>query len=162
MCIRDRVKIPDDVLFFIAENITENIREIEGALTRITAYCSLNQEVCTSELAMTVLADLITSNAPLIITPDLILDRTSEIYGFSREDLIGASRRRPLVTARQVSMYVFRELTDLSYPAIGREFGDRDHTTVIHAVDKITKLMAERREIYDQVSALTSNIRSNN
>ena len=156
------VKIPDDVLFFIAENITENIREIEGALTRITAYCSLNQEVCTSELAMTVLADLITSNAPLIITPDLILDRTSEIYGFSREDLVGASRRRPLVTARQVSMYVFRELTDLSYPAIGREFGDRDHTTVIHAVDKITKLMAERREIYDQVSALTSNIRSNN
>lgn len=155
------VEIPDDVLFFIAENITENIREIEGALTRITAYCSLNQETCTSELAMTVLADLITSNAPLIITPDLILDRTSEIYGFSRADLIGASRRRPLVTARQVSMYVFRELTDLSYPAIGREFGGRDHTTVIHAVDKITRLMAERREIYDQVSALTSVIRSN-
>jgi len=156
------VQIPDDVLFFIAENITENIRELEGALTRITAYCSLNQEVCTSELAMTVLDDLITSNAPLIITPDLILNRTSEIYGFSREDLTGASRRRPLVTARQVSMYVFRELTDLSYPAIGREFGGRDHTTVIHAVDKITRLMAERREIYDQVSALTSNIRSNN
>jgi len=155
------VEIPDDVLFFIAENITENIREIEGALTRITAYCSLNQETCTSELAMTVHADLITSNAPLIITPDLILDRTSEIYGFSRADLIGASRRRPLVTARQVSMYVFRELTDLSYPAIGREFGGRDHTTVIHAVDKITRLMAERREIYDQVSALTSVIRSN-
>jgi len=154
------VEIPDDVLFFIAENITENIRELEGALTRITAYCSLNQEICTLNLATTVLADLITSNAPLIITPDLILNQTSEIYGFSREDLIGASRRRPLVTARQVSMYVFRELTDLSYPAIGREFGDRDHTTVIHAVEKIKRLMAERREIYDQVSTLTSNVRS--
>jgi chromosomal replication initiator protein len=154
------VEIPDDVLFFIAENITENIRELEGALTRITAYCSLNQEICTIDLATTVLADLITSNAPLIITPDLIINQTSEIYGFSREDLIGASRRRPLVTARQVSMYVFRELTDLSYPAIGREFGDRDHTTVIHAVEKITRLMAERREIYDQVSTLTSNVRS--
>ncbi len=159
---RSGVEIPDDVLFFIAENITENIRELEGALTRITAYCSLNQEVCTIDLATTVLADLITSNAPLIITPDLILNHTSEIYGFSREDLTGASRRRPLVTARQVSMYVFRELTDLSYPAIGREFGDRDHTTVIHAVEKITRLMAERREIYDQVSTLTSNVRSGN
>ena len=157
---RSSIEIPDDVLFFIAENITENIRELEGALTRITAYCSLNQEVCTIDLATTVLADLITSNAPLIITPDLILNQTSEIYGFSREDLVGASRRRPLVTARQVSMYVFRELTDLSYPAIGREFGDRDHTTVIHAVEKITRLMAERREIYDQVSTLTSNVRS--
>ncbi len=159
---RSGVEIPDDVLFFIAENITENIRELEGALTRITAYCSLNQEVCTIDLATTVLADLITSNAPLIITPALILNHTSEIYGFSREDLTGASRRRPLVTARQVSMYVFRELTDLSYPAIGREFGDRDHTTVIHAVEKITRLMAERREIYDQVSTLTSNVRSGN
>jgi chromosomal replication initiator protein len=157
---RSGIVISDDVLFFIAENITENIRELEGALTRITAYCSLNQEVCTIDLAITVLADLISSNAPLIITPDLILDHTSNLYGFSREDLIGASRRRPLVTARQVSMYVFRELTDLSYPAIGREFGGRDHTTVIHAVDKITRLMAERREIYDQVSTLTSNVRS--
>lgn len=159
---RSGVEIPDDALFFIAENITENIRELEGALTRITAYCSLNQEKCTTDLAMTVLADLIRSNAPLIITPDLILDRTSKLYGFSRDDLTGASRRRPLVTARQVSMYVFRELTDLSYPAIGREFGGRDHTTVIHAVDKITRLMAERREIYDQVSTLTSEIRSGN
>ncbi|MBJ32153.1 MAG: chromosomal replication initiator protein DnaA [Acidimicrobiaceae bacterium] len=152
--------VPDEVLLFIAENIAENIRELEGALTRVIAYSSLNQMPCTLDLAITVLDDLITNAAPLVITPDLILDRTSQFYGFTREDLIGASRRRPLVTARQVSMYVFRELTDLSYPAIGREFGGRDHTTVIHAVDKITKLMPERREIYDQVSSLVSSIRS--
>jgi len=152
--------VPDEVLLFIAENVAENIRELEGALTRVIAYSSLNQVPCTLDLAVTVLDDLITNAAPLIITPDLILDRTSQFYGFTREDLVGASRRRPLVTARQVSMYVFRELTDLSYPAIGREFGGRDHTTVIHAVDKITKLMPERREIYDQVSSLVSSIRS--
>jgi len=157
---RPGTPVPNDVLLFIAENIAENIRELEGALTRVIAYSSLNQVPCTLELAITVLDDLITNAAPLIITPDLILDRTSEFYGFSREDLVGASRRRPLVTARQVSMYVFRELTDLSYPAIGREFGGRDHTTVIHAVDKITRLMPERREIYDQVSTLVSSIRS--
>ena len=154
------IQVPDDVLLFIAESITDNIRELEGALTRVTAYSSLNQEPCTRALAISILSDLISSTSPLIITPDLILARTTDIYGFSREELTGASRRRPLVTARQVSMYVFRELTDLSYPVIGREFGGRDHTTVIHAVDKIRKLMPERRDIYDQVSALISSIRS--
>ena len=154
------IQVPDDVLLFIAESITDNIRELEGALTRVTAYSSLNHEPCTRALAISILSDLISSTSPLIITPDLILARTTDIYGFSREELTGPSRRRPLVTARQVSMYVFRELTDLSYPVIGREFGGRDHTTVIHAVDKIRKLMPERRDIYDQVSALISSIRS--
>ena len=156
------VPVPDDVLLFIAENVTDNIRELEGALTRVTAYSSLNNEPCTRDLALSILGDLISTTSPLVITPDLILAKTSEIYGFSREDLVGASRRRPLVTARQVSMYVFREITDLSYPAIAREFGGRDHTTVIHAVDKISRLMAERRDIYDQVSALVSAVRSRN
>ena len=156
------VPVPDDVLLFIAENVTDNIRELEGALTRVTAYSSLNNEPCTRDLALSILGDLISTTSPLVITPDLILTKTSEIYGFSREDLVGASRRRPLVTARQVSMYVFREITDLSYPAIAREFGGRDHTTVIHAVDKISRLMAERRDIYDQVSALVSAVRSRN
>ena len=156
------VPVPDDVLLFIAENVTDNIRELEGALTRVTAYSSLNNEPCTRDLALSILGDVISTTSPLVITPDLILAKTSEIYGFSREDLVGASRRRPLVTARQVSMYVFREITDLSYPAIAREFGGRDHTTVIHAVDKISRLMAERRDIYDQVSALVSAVRSRN
>ena len=153
--------VPDEVLQFIAENITENIRELEGALTRVSAYANLNHEPCTKALAITVLGDLISSNAPRPITPELIFEQTTEMYGFSKNELIGGSRRRPLVTARQVAMYIFRELTDLSYPSIAREFGGRDHTTVIHAVEKIKALMAERREIYDQVTALISALRDN-
>ena len=156
----NNVQIPDEVLLFIAENITSNIRELEGALTRVAAFSSLNEVPCTRDMALTVLGDLITNNLPLPITPALILSKTSTMYGFTHEELIGASRRRPLVTARQVAMYTFRELTDLSYPAIAREFGGRDHTTVIHAVDKIGKLMSERREIYDQVTALVSAIKT--
>ncbi|HCV35726.1 MAG TPA: chromosomal replication initiator protein DnaA [Acidimicrobiaceae bacterium] len=156
----NNVQVPDEVLLFIAENITTNIRELEGALTRVAAFSSLNEVPCTRDMALTVLGDLITNRIPLPITPDLILSKTSTMYGFSHEELIGGSRRRPLVTARQVAMYTFRELTDLSYPAIAREFGGRDHTTVIHAVDKISKLMSERREIYDQVTALVSAIKT--
>ena len=155
------ILVPDEVLQFIAENITENIRELEGALTRVSAYANLNHEPCTKALAITVLGDLISSNAPRPITPELIFEQTTEMYGFSKEELIGGSRRRPLVTARQVAMYIFRELTDLSYPGIAREFGGRDHTTVIHAVEKIKGLMAERREIYDQVPSLISALRDN-
>ena len=155
------ILVPDEVLQFIAENITENIRELEGALTRVSAYANLNHEPCTKALAITVLGDLISSNAPRPITPELIFEQTTEMYGFSKEELIGGSRRRPLVTARQVPMYIFRELTDLSYPGIAREFGGRDLTTVIHAVEKIKGLMAERREIYDQVTSLISALRDN-
>jgi len=156
------IEISPEVLLFIAENITDNIRELEGALTRVTAYANLDQVPITETLAKTILQDLINSNQPLPITPDVILTKTSEMYGFSIDELIGGSRRRPLVTARQIAMYIFRELTELSYPAIAKEFGGRDHTTVIHAVDKISKLMAERREIYDQVTALTTAVKSRN
>lgn len=155
-----KVKIPAEVLLFIAENITDNIRELEGALTRVTAFSSLNDVQLTEDMARTVLQDLITANKPLRITPDLILEKTIEMYSFTLDELTGGSRRRPLVTARQISMYVFRDLTDMSYPAIAKEFGGRDHTTVIHAVDKISNLMAERREIYDQVTTLTAAIKS--
>ncbi len=154
------IEVSDEVMQFIAENITENIRELEGALTRVVAYSSLNAEPCTRDLAIGVLGDLISDKTPLPITPELILTKTSELYGFSNEELMGGSRRRPLVTARQVAMYIFRELTDLSYPAIAREFGGRDHTTVIHGVEKIRNLMPERREIYDQVTALISAVRN--
>ena len=151
---------PPDVLEFIATNITNNIRELEGALIRVCAYASLTKEELSVDLAERVLADILTDNQPRPITPAVILDATSEMFGFSIEEIQGKSRRRPLVTARQVGMYVFRELTDLSYPAIAREFGGRDHTTVIHAVEKIGALMKERRQIYDQVTELTQTIRS--
>jgi len=152
--------IPDDVLTFIAERVTDNIRELEGALIRVTAFANLTGEKLTTELSQRVLGDLLTSKQPRQITPQMILDETSDMFGFSIEEITGASRRRPLVTARQVAMYVFREVTDLSYPAIAREFGGRDHTTVIHAVDKIGNLMAERRQIYDQVTELTTRIKN--
>jgi chromosomal replication initiator protein len=152
--------VPDDVLEFIATGITNNIRELEGALIRVSAYASLTGETLTLELAERVLADLLSDSQPAVITPQRILAKTSEMFGFSIEEIQGKSRRRPLVTARQISMYVFRELTDLSYPAIAREFGGRDHTTVIHAVEKISALMKERRQIYDQVTELIKAVRS--
>ena len=106
------------------------------------------------------LSDIVSADQPRRITPQVILDATSETFGFSVEELCGPNRRRPLVTARQVSMYVFRELTDFSYPAIGREFGGRDHSTVMHAVEKIADLMKERHQIYNQVTDLIVRIKS--
>jgi chromosomal replication initiator protein len=152
--------IPDGVLVFIASHITDNIREIEGALIRVTAYAQLTDEELTVDLAERILGDIMSNSQPEPITAALILDKTSAQFAIPIEDIIGASRRRPLVQARQVAMYVCRDLTDLSYPEIGRVFGNRDHTTVIHAVEKIGGLMSERRQIYDQVTQLFQTIRS--
>lgn len=151
---------PPEVLEFIATNITNNIRELEGALIRVTAYASLTNEPLTVDLASRVLDDVITDSGPRPITPDTILDATSKLFGFSVEEIRGKSRQRPLVAARQTSMYVFRQLTEMSYPAIAREFGGRDHTTVIHAVDKVEALMKERRQVFDQVTELIRMIRN--
>ena len=152
--------VPDDVLEFIATNIKNNIRELEGALIRVGAFASLTREPLELELAVKVLADIVTDGEPRPITLDRIVEATVEMFGFPQSELTGKRRHRALVTARQISMYVCRELTDLSYPAIAREFGNRDHTTVIHAVDKISKQLAERREIYDQVTALIQEIKA--
>jgi chromosomal replication initiator protein len=155
----DKLAVADDVLEFIAANIKDNIRELEGALIRTTAYASLTGQPLTLELAERTLADFVQSRLPKRITAKDILEATSKHFGFSIEELCGPSRRRPLVSARQISMYVFREVTDFSYPAIAREFGGRDHTTVIHAVEKIAGLMPERRQIYEQVTALILDLR---
>ncbi|MEO6987407.1 MAG: chromosomal replication initiator protein DnaA, partial [Aquihabitans sp.] len=157
--VSESVEIPDEVLEFIAINITDNIRELEGALNRVVALANLVKEPLTLLEAEKHLRDILGDRRPRPITATLILETTAEMFDFTIEDLKGRSRRRPLVTARQIAMYVFRELTDLSYPAIGREFGDRDHTTVIHAVEKIKVLMRERRQIYDQVTELVQQIR---
>ena len=156
-----QTNVPDDVLEFIASLITNNIRELEGALIRVSAYASLTQEPLTSDLAKRVLGDIGSGRDSRPITPGAIMDATSEMFGYELEELKGKRRHRSLVQARQISMYVVRELTDLSYPAIAREFGGRDHTTVMHAVEKVVKQMAERRQVYDQVSALISDIKSN-
>ena len=148
------------MLDFIATHIKNNIRELEGALIRVTAYASLNREPLSRDLAEQVLSDIVSADQPRRITPQMILEATSEAFGFSVEEIQGPNRRRPLVTARQVGMYVFRDLTDFSYPAIAREFGGRDHTTVMHAVEKITNLMKERQQIYNQVTQLILTIKS--
>ncbi len=152
--------VPAEVLEFIATHVKDNIRELEGALIRVAAYGSLNRQRVDRELAEHVLSDLVAADQPRRITPQMILAATASTFGFSVDELCGPSRRRPLVTARQISMYVFRELTDFSYPAIAREFGGRDHTTVMHAVEKISALMKERRQIYDQVTELIVRIKA--
>ncbi|MGH9280472.1 MAG: chromosomal replication initiator protein DnaA, partial [Acidimicrobiales bacterium] len=156
----DQVAIPDEVLEYIATHITDNIRELEGALVRVSAFASLNRVTLSQDVAEEVLGELLGGHGSRRITPAMILDATSDMFGHSIEDLCGKSRSRPLVQARQVGMYVFRELTDFSYPAIGRVFGHRDHTTVMHAVEKIKELMKERRATYDQVTELIHRIRT--
>lgn len=150
----DKLPVPHEVLELIATHVRDNIRELEGALIRVTAYASLSGQTLSRPLAEQILADILSADQPRRITPQVILQATSDTFGFSVEELCGTSRRRPLVIARQIGMYVFRDLTDFSYPAIAREFGGRDHTTVIHAVEKISTLMRERRQIYDQVTEL--------
>ncbi|HUC37586.1 MAG TPA: chromosomal replication initiator protein DnaA [Acidimicrobiales bacterium] len=157
---REPTPVPDEVLEFIATNVKDNIRELEGALIRVSAYGSLTRQPLSRDLAERVLSDIVSVDQPRRITAQMILDSTATAFGFSVPDLCSASRRRPLVIARQVGMYLFRELTDFSYPAIAREFGGRDHTTVMHAVDKISSLMKERRQIYDQVTELILSIKS--
>ncbi len=149
---RERVQVPAETLEFIASNISTNIRELEGALIRVTAYASLSGEPISTDLAKQQLSDLLTETQTKPRTDDELLDEIAAILGFEVEALKGKSRQRPLVTARQIAMYVFREKTDLSYPSIARLFGGRDHTTVIHAVEKIQRQMGERQQIYEQVT----------
>ena len=154
--------IPAEVLAFIADNVKDNVRELEGSLHRIAAYSSLNRVALSEDVARSVLADLLPASRPRTITPKLILDETAEMFAWSIDDLIGTSRRRPLVTARQIGMYVMRELTDYSYPKIGEEFGGRDHTTVMYAVEKVRGQMAEKRQVFEQVNDLISRIKHGN
>ncbi len=151
--------IPDSVLGFIAENVVDNVRELEGSLIRVAAYSSLHRVPLTEDVAHQVLSDLLPAQRPRVITPQVILEETAKMFGWTLEDLCGKSRRRPLVTARQIGMYVFRELTDYSYPKIAEEFGGRDHTTVMHACEKIRGLMAERRVVFEQVNELINRIK---
>ncbi|NYE01028.1 chromosomal replication initiator protein [Kineosphaera limosa] len=157
--VQERLSIPDDVLEFIASRISTNIRELEGALIRVTAFASLNRQETDLALAEVVLKDLMPDKASAI-TAATIMAQTADYFGLTIDDLCGASRSRVLVNARQIAMYLCRELTELSLPKIGQQFGGRDHTTVIHADRKIRTLMAERRSVYNQVTELTTRIRS--
>ena len=157
---QERLVAPPEVLEYIASKITTNIRELEGALIRVTAFASLNRQPVDLTITEVVLKDLLPSETGPEITAAQIMAASAQYFGVTVDDLCGSSRSRVLVTARQIAMYLCRELTDLSLPKIGQAFGGRDHTTVMHADRKIRHLMAERRSLFNQVTDLTSRIKS--
>ena len=148
-----------DVLHFIAENVQDNIRELEGALTRVTAYAALTNQSISFEMAQDVLQDLVPTASQRPVSAEDIINATAAAYGFSADDLRSPSRRQPLVLSRQVAMYVCREQTDLSLPKIGALFGGRDHTTVMHAIDKVKRLLLTDHQVFERVTALSQQLR---
>src|SRR5699024_10392736 len=158
----EEFQAPSEVLEYMASKISTNIRELEGALIRVTAFANLNRQAVDTSLAELVLKDLISDDDTPEITPSVIMAQTAAYFSVSIEALCSADRSRVLVNARQIAMYLCRELTELSLPKIGQVFGNRDHTTVMHAYRKITQLMAERRATYNQVTELTNRIKQQN
>ena len=150
--------VPIDVLEHIAGLVSDNIRELEGALTRVTAWSALNRRDIDLETAERVLRDIVTPDEPIPLGPDTIIRTTATAYGFSVEDVLSPSRRQPLVLCRQISMYLCRELTDLSLPKIGEHF-QRDHTTVLHSVEKVKRILRSDRAVFDRVTQLTQDLR---
>ncbi|MEI2642846.1 MAG: chromosomal replication initiator protein DnaA [Candidatus Nanopelagicales bacterium] len=158
--MQENREITPEVLEFIATKITSNIRELEGALIRISAFASLNSSPISVDLAEIVLKDLIPHESAQDVTADQIKTRAAAYFGVTVDDLEGPSRSKTLVGARQIAMYLCRELTDLSLPAIGAQFGNRDHTTVMHADRKIRSQIGESRRLYEQVADLTNKIKT--
>lgn len=156
----DHLGVSDAVLEVIATKVASNIRELEGALIRVSAFASLQQLPADIEMAEFVLKDLFPDGRDRIIAVQEIIEEVAQYFSISPEELCSASRSRQLVNARQIAMYLTRELTDLSLPRIGRAFGNRDHSTVMHATQKIAGLMTERRATYDQVQELTNRVTS--
>lgn len=155
----ERLTVPADVMSFIASRIQTNIRELEGALIRVVAYSSLTRTEVTIELAQNVLQHLLPNGSEARVTSDLVVSVAADYFDVTAEEICSPSRSRPLVTARQMAMYLCRELTDLSLPKIGERFGGRDHSTVIYANNKVRQLMQERQSCYQQVQELTARIR---
>ena len=155
----ERIDINDEVVEYMASKVSSNIRELEGALIRVTAFANLNKTAIDMSLTQTVLKDLVLSEETNIIAPGSIISLTAIFYQLSVEDLYGSSRSQTIALARQVAMYLCREMTSLSLPKIGQLFGNRDHTTVMYANKKISELMKERRSIYNQVTEITSRIK---
>jgi chromosomal replication initiator protein len=156
---QDRLAVPGDVLEFIAERIERNIRELEGALIRVTAFASLNRQPVDTQLAEIVLRDLIPDSAASEITAATIMAVVAEFFGVTMDELCGPGKTKALAQSRQIAMYLCRELTDLSLPRIGQTFGGRDHTTVMHADKKIRNEIAQRRKTFEQVQELTARIK---
>ena len=157
----EKLQVDNEILEYMASKVSSNIRELEGTLIRVTAFASLNRQPVDLALVQTVLKDLITLDDDNVIAPVDIINHTAVYFKLTVDDLYGSSRSQAVATARQIAMYLCREMTNLSLPKIGQLFGNRDHTTVMYANKKITELMKERRSIYNQVTELTSRIKQN-
>jgi len=156
----DNINVPDpQVLTFIAGRVSTNIRELEGALTRVVAFCSLTGRPMNEELAQDVLKDVFPQGDLPQVTIERIQEIISDRFGLSLDELCGDRRSQNIVYPRQVAMYLSRELTDSSLPKIGKQFGGRDHTTVIHATSKIARMIREDRSVYNLVQELTARIK---
>ncbi|RCS60845.1 chromosomal replication initiator protein DnaA [Microbacterium sp. JB110] len=154
----ERLSVPDDVVEYIAKNVSTNIRELEGALIRVTAFANLNRSEVDVPLAQTVLRDIVDQAEDNVVSPTDIITTTADYFKLTVDDLYGSSRSQSIAQARQIAMYLCRERTNLSLPKIGQLFGGRDHTTVMYACRKIADLMKERRSIYNQVSEITTQL----
>ncbi|GAA5200808.1 hypothetical protein GCM10025773_19360 [Microbacterium jejuense] len=157
----ERLHIPDEVLEYIATVVSSNIRELEGALIRVSAFASLNRSTLDMSLAQTVLRDIVDQDDANVVSPTDIITATAQYFKLTVDDLYGSSRSQSVATARQIAMYLCRERTSLSLPKIGQLFGNRDHTTVMYAYKKISELMKERRSIYNQVTEITAQLGRN-
>lgn len=153
------IDISDEVMEYMASKVSSNIRELEGALIRVTAFANLNKTAPDMPLVQTVMKDLLLNEETSIVSPADIINLTASFYQLSVDELYGSSRSQTIATARQVAMYLCREMTNLSLPKIGQLFGNRDHTTVMYANKKISELMKQRRSIYNQVTEITSRIK---
>ena len=157
---KDRLNVPSDILAYIAERVSSNIRELEGTLIRVTAFANLNRRPVDMQLVQTVLKDMVPTGHDNTIDAQDIIKAVTTYYGITKEDLCGKSRIGAIANARQIAMYICRELTNLSLPKIGQIFGDRDHTTVMYANKKVADLMKERRSVYTHVTEIINRIKS--
>jgi len=158
----ENLVVPDEVLTFVADRISSNIRELEGALIRIIAFSSLTRHDMDLDLARNVLKDIFPERTIKPISISVIQQEACKFYGLTKNEIVGNKRSQAIVYPRQVAMYLSRELTDLSLPKIGSEFGGRDHTTVMHATSKIQRMLNEQREVYNQIQTLTNLIKQRN
>ena len=155
----EKIKVPDEILEYMAARVASNIRELEGTLIRVTAFAALNRTRVDMNLVQTVLKDLVPLGEQNIIVPNDIISEVSKYYSITPSDLFGSSRQQAVAQARQIAMYLIREQTNLSLPKIGQLFGNRDHTTVMYANKKVTDLMKERRAVYNQVTEILNRVK---
>ena len=155
---RDQTRISDEILEYIAQRVTKNIRELEGSLTRLTAWASLTKQNIDMNMVQTVLKDLVAVADDQVTTPVEVMNAVASYFNISVDELTGKSRQQAIARARQIAMYVCREKTGLSLPKIGQVFGGKDHTTVMYANKQVEKLMAERRTVYNQVTEILNAI----